>query len=393
MNGRGALWISAVVICTRSAASPLPQEGFAAFASRVAAIADSAARERAVDSLLSRVRATGAAMHDDSTVTFLYRGEGRRVSVAGDFDGWDPGAGAMRRVAGTSLLALTVPMDPAARCEYKLVVDSAWILDPLNTGKVRGGFGDNSELRMGRYAFPAETVEEEGVPRGGMDTIDFASDVLRRRIRVYVYTPAGDRGTGLPLLFVTDGGEFLELARARVVLDNLIAHGAIHPVIAVFIDPRSESPAGNTRMTDYALNDRFVAAVAQELRPLVRARYRTRGDPASTAIMGASMGGLIATYAALTRSDVFGLCGALSPSFQWARDSIIAMARSLPRRPVRFYMATGTIHDAGERSRIVRDILRQKGYDVTYDEVPESHNWRNWSGRLRRLLTTFWGNR
>ena len=103
------------------------------------------------------------------------------------------------------------------------------------------------------------------------------------------------------------------------------------------------------------------------------------------------MGGLIATYAALTRSDVFGLCGALSPSYQWAHDTMFAVVRTLPRRPVRFYIATGTLHDARERARIVHALLKEKGYDVAYDEVPESHNWLNWTGRLRRLFVTLRG--
>jgi len=374
---------------------PLQGEHFAAFASRVAAMPDSTAREREVTDLLGRVRRGGTVLHDDSTVTFLYRGPGRRVSVAGDADGWDPAAGEMHRVRGTALFALTWRLDPAARCEYKLVVDSAWILDPLNALREPGGFGENSEVRMPRYAFPAESLARPGGPAGRIDTVACESGRLRRRMRLMVYTPASYDSAGgpLPLLFVTDGGEYIELARAPVILDNLVADGAIAPVIAVFIDPRDGPSAPNTRMGDYALNDSYVAAVADEIRPLIGRRYRARIDPAGTAIMGSSMGGLIATYAALTRPDAFGLCGALSPSYQWAGDSMIAVIRALPRRAVRFYLATGTMHDAQERARIVHALLGAKGYDVTYDEVPESHNWCTWRGRMRALLTTFWGTR
>ncbi|HUI10458.1 MAG TPA: alpha/beta hydrolase-fold protein [Bacteroidota bacterium] len=371
----------------------LPAESFASFAARVASIADSALREREVDALVERVRASGVPLHDDSTVTFLYRGAGRRAFVAGDADGWDPRAGEMRRVGGTTLRALTWRLDGAARCEYKLVVDSSWILDPLNALRARGGFGENSEVRMPRYVFPAESVPRPRVRPTRLDTISFMSRKLQRRIPVIVYAPGGGSVPPFPVMFVTDGGEYLELAHANVVLDNLIAGGSLGGVVAVFVDPRDGAAGANSRMTEYALNDAYVSALADELRPLIRTRYRTRGDAAGTAIIGSSMGGLIATYAVLTRPDAFGLCGALSPSYQWDGDSVIAMIRNTPGGRTKFYLATGTIHDAGERSRRVRDLLKEKGYDVTYDEVPESHNWLNWTGRLRRLLTTFWGVR
>jgi len=398
MRGCGVLVIALLACaCTGAHGQAPPGRGdrFGAFAARLAAIADSAARERAVDTMLARVRKSGTVLRGDSSATFLYRGPGRRIFVAGDANGWNPGAGEMHRVAGTSLFALTWRLDPAARCEYKIVVDSAWMLDPLNTLTVRGGFGDNSEVRMPGYVFPAAAIARQAVRRGTLDTIVVASDRLRRRLHAIVYTPAVYAASGppLPVWYVTDGGEFLELARVNVVLDNLIAGGDIPPLVAVFIDPRDGPGGRNMRMNDYALNDAFVGAVAEEVRPFIGAHYRTRSDPAGTGIMGASMGALIATYAALTRSDVFGLCGALSPSYQWAHDTLLAMARALPRRDVRFYIATGTIRDADERARVMRDLLRAKGYDVTYDEVPESHNWLNWTGRLRRLFSTPGGAR
>ena len=398
-GARGGMLLLAVILGTRAgvtARDPATRgEGFAAFAARLGAIPDSASREREAAALVERVRKSGTVWHGDSTATFLYRGPGRRICVAGDADGWNPAEGEMHRVAGTTLFALTWRLDPAARCEYKLVVDSAWILDPLNPLRVTGGFGDNSELRMPGYVFPVESIARTGVRRGRLDTAGITSGRLGRSLRVIIYTPAayGPEGPPLPAWYVTDGGEFLGLARANVVLDNLIADGVLAPLLAVFIDPRTGPSGQNMRMTDYALNDRFVAAVAGEVLPYVRAHYRTRSDPAGTGIMGASMGGLIATYAALTRSDVFGLCGALSPSYQWEHDTVLALARALPRRDVRFYIATGTIRDAQERARVMRDLLKAKGYDVRYDEVPESHNWLNWTGRLRRLFTQPGGGR
>ena len=44
-------------------------------------------------------------------------------------------------------------------------------------------------------------------------------------------------------------------------------------------------------------------------------------------------------------------------------------------------------------TRIMRDVMREKGYSITYAEFPESHNWLNWRARLSDILRTFWGVR
>jgi enterochelin esterase family protein len=250
---------------------------------------------------------------------------------------------------------------------------------------------------MPRYRFPGESLRREEIPRGTIDSIWFSSTGLARHVRVLVYLPPGyhaDAGR-FPVLYVMDGGEYLALAHMNVVLDNLIAGGTIASLIAVFVDPRKDpdDPRTNERMREYALNDRFVGTLAGELRPFLLGRYRMRKEAAHTAIMGASMGGLIATYAALTRPGVFGLCAAQSPSFQWANDTLLTMLRRAPGGTFRMFLSTGTMHDAERRARIARDIMREKGYDITYVETPEAHNWANWRGRLQDLLTAFWGTR
>lgn len=369
---------------------------FALFAARVVSIADSAGRSREVDALVSHLRQAGTVMAEDSILTLIYRGSARHVFVAGDPNGWEPGRDEMTRLPGTDLFSFSWTLDPAARIEYKLVVDSAWMLDPLNTLRAAGGFGENSEARMPRYRFPAETLPR-GVPHGSIDTTSFTGSATGGSTGVYVYLPPAYRsGTGrYPVLYVTDGGEYLARANMNVVIDNLIALGEIAPLIAVFLEPGPDpaDPRTTTRMSDYALNDNFIGALAGDLRPALMKRYRMLDGPRNTAIMGASMGGLIATYAALTHPETFGLCAALSPSYHWKNDTLITLLRNEPAKDFRMYLSTGTIRDAERRARIVRDIMRQKGYALTYAEYPESHNWMNWRGRLREILTTFWGTR
>ncbi len=353
---------------------------------------DSTARIRIVEEFLHR---TGGPVINDSTVHFIYHGRARRVSVAGDINRWSADTDTMLRVAGTDFFHLSISMHPAARFEYKLVVDSTWMLDPLNRQQVMGGFGPNSEVTMPLYRQPAEIHYRPDIPHGRLDTIRIHSNILQRTYTTFVYFPWDYSTSGhkrYPSIFVTDGGEYLSLARMNNVLDNMIADKRIRPVVAVFIDARTDihKAETSTRMQDYAMRDSFVAFLANELRPAMLKKYRLDKRPAQTAIMGASLGGLIATYASYKRPDVFGLCAAQSPSFWWMNDSMITLMQQSPKKKIRFYVSTGTIHDAQAKASKMRDLMLAKGYSVHYEEHPEGHNWTNWHARIRNILSYFW---
>ncbi len=365
--------------------------------SRIETQQDSTVRCHRADDILNRVKTSGGVLTEDSTVLFLYHGPAHRVFIPGDMNGWSPSADSMRHIPQTELWYCIKSIPLRGRVEYKLIVDSTWLLDPLNPRQSAGGFGPNSEIRMPGYAPPPDIVPHKGVPHGRIDTIAFPSLTLACSHPVFIYLPALSMhsDSALPAIVITDGGDYLSLGRMSVVLDNLIAAGSIRPVIGVFVDPRTDigNPASNKRMAEYAINDRFVSFVCDELLPSLRKVYPIAGTPARTAILGSSMGGLIATYAAIRRPDVFGLCAAQSPSYWWRDNEIITIVDSLPRKAVRFYIDTGTIHDAQVQTRLMQEILSSKGYDFSYAEYPEGHNWSNWRSRLAKILIHFWGTR
>jgi len=380
----------------RSSSAALGEE-FTSFLVRATAEPDSSSRQRMVDEFAGRVQRYGRAIIEDTTVTFLYVGDAGRVHVPSDLNGWNASADSMLALPGTNLFYLRKDVPPAARFEYKFVVDSSWILDPFNKQQAMGGFGANSEIWMPHYTPPQEIVRREGVAHGTVDTLFITSALLGRTHPVFVYLPPGyDRiRATFPSVVVTDGGEYLTLALMHNVLDNLIADRRMEPVVGVFVDPRTDVTDSRTsmRMQDYAMNDTFVAFLAEEVLPFIRKTYHVADEAGKTAVMGASLGGLIATYAALRRPDVFGLCAAQSPSYWWKDDAIIALADTLPVRDIVFSIDTGTIRDAAESARRMKAVLERKGYRFSYAEHPEGHNWVNWRARIPAILTTFWGIR
>ncbi|MER3523468.1 MAG: hypothetical protein C4326_05210 [Ignavibacteria bacterium] len=357
---------------------------------------DSTTTQALTERLHSMLRAYGRAVVEDSTVYFVYFGTARRVGVPGDMNGWNPRADTMRRVAGTNFFYLSKQFPLAARLEYKLMVDSVWMLDPLNRQQAIGGYGPNSEVWMPLYRPPSGIEYRAHIPHGRLDSLSVKSRLLKRTHPVFVYVPPRDtarRQQISPVLYVNDGGEYIALALMTNVLDNLIADQRIPPLVVVFIDPRTDVRDASTskRMTDYTMSDTYVRFLVEELRPLILRRYRVDHRSQQTGIMGASLGGLLATYAALVRSDVFGLCAAQSPSYWFKNNAIMTIAANTPLRDVKFWLDTGTIHDAQEATSIMRSLLQQKGYAVHYEEVPEGHHWGNWRARISHILEYFWG--
>lgn len=368
---------------------------FQDFLKRVQTANDSTTKNRLVEEYVAKVRSYGRAVVEDSTIYFLFHGSARNVSVAGDINGWSPRVDTMARIQKTRLFYLPKTIHPAARLEYKLIIDSSWILDPLNQQQAIGGYGPNSEIWMPLYHPPTKIGYRADIPHGRLDSLKIKSKLLRRTHPVFVYLPPEYKRLSrkrYPSIYVTDGGEYITLALMTSILDNLIAEKRIQPVIAVFVDPRTDIQDASTskRMFDYTMSDTFVTFMVEEVRARLLKKYRMDWRPEQTAIMGASLGGLISTYAAFTRPDIFGLSAAQSPSYWWKNDSLITMIDFAPKRNVKFYIDTGTIRDAQEKAFKMKSIMERKGYQVHYEEHPEGHNWVNWRARISHILEYFW---
>ena len=111
--------------------------------------------------------------------------------------------------------------------------------------------------------------------------------------------------------------------------------------------------------------DRYVAFLADHLKPWVDQTLRTRPEREHTLIAGSSMGGVVSMHAWVVRPDVFGGIGAFSTAF-WVpgephlRDIETALAGVHP--PTRFYL------DVGGREEPAHPLL-QKEYVAGTERV------------------------
>jgi predicted alpha/beta superfamily hydrolase len=219
--------------------------------------------------------------------------------------------------------------------------------------------------------------------------------------QVRVYLPPGYQENPCqryPVLYMQDGhnlflaseaasGDTWRVRETMAVLDRI---NAIRPVIVVGIRP-------NRRMEEYVqpgyeVYGRFMV---RDLKPLIDARYRTLSDPAHTAVMGSSLGGVVSLYLGWEYPAVFGMVGALSSTFGYADDLMQRVAREAPR-PVRFYLDSGFPLDNYEASVAMATQLIRRGYepgrDVLYMAFPfAKHNEAAWASRCHLPFQFFFG--
>ena len=250
---------------------------------------------------------------------------------------------------------------------------------------------------------PHPPVELPPAVEADVDAPAFAPE----RVHVSVHLPPGyvaHSRARYPVLYVNDGQD-MDAVGLRPTLQALYDARDIAPVIVVAIRMLPD------RMGTYGLSERGharsvvaqtkygpVGARAHEysqwlagtLVPWVDARYRTRREPQSRAVLGWSLGALNAFNLGWEYPDVFGTVGAFSPSFWLSadREDAAAVQRTRlaqrmvdagpARRGLHFYFAVGGREEDDDRDG-----------DGINDAVDDTHDlvlgWREGDAALKGL--------
>ena len=324
-------------------------------------------------------------VENQSRVVFLVQDRnGETPRIVGDFNNWaaaangpDPTIGVPTRIEGSDWSYLESTVYTNARAEYVLLFANEAVPDPKNPRVVQAFAGPRSEVRMPQWVPQPEIDETAEVPAGTVTGEAVPSRSLGAPRRVWFYTPPGyDTNTDwYPVLYVLDGGNYVERMRTPTILDRLIARKAIPPIVAVFVEP-------SDRQEEYSRNPRWRAFLATELVPLVDKRFRTFPAPEKRIVLGSSLSAYGAVDLAVEHPNVFGLCAALAPPAQTptvitnqtkGRDAI---------RAVRVFVLAGTYDSMADGGRRLRTALDIGTGAVTYVEVPEGHSVETFRGHL-----------
>jgi len=258
------------------------------------------------------------------------------------------------------------------------------------------------------------------VRAGRLEPIEgFESKILGNSRNVTVYLPPGYDEAGsesrYPVLYMHDGQNLFHPERSFIpgqhwrlseAANESIGSRRAEPMIIVGIDN-----AGPDRIHEYTPthdDDRdaggraesYGRMLAEELKPVIDARYRTRPERGQTAIGGSSLGGLLSLYLVLHRFDLFTRAAVMSPSVWWHDRSILSEVEAFDgagQRP-RIWLDIGGREgrEALGDARALRDLLRKKGWGEEelcfYEDRRADHSERAWANRVKSALEFLFAN-
>jgi enterochelin esterase family protein len=352
--------------------------------------------------LLRRAREHGAPLVDETGATFVWRGR-TPPQLIGDFNNWGEGQGEAEGADNApsspvtlgevepGLWAYTLLLPQDAYMEYAFIVHGKRALDPLNPHRAPNGVGDyNNTFYMPGAAATPLARRERGGSRGTLTRHALTgSEVIVGTWRsVHLYQPPATKPGPYPLLVVLDGQDYLRRARLPVIVDNLIAQGRIPPLALALV-----ASSASARFVEYACSDATVGFLTEVVVPFAREHLSVQSGVGACGIMGASMGGVMALYAAQRAPDVFGRVLSQSGAFNIAEHDLVVfdLLRHMPRSALRIWMDVGRYEGLLACNRRMHDLLRSKGYAVTYREYNGGHNYPAWRDDLWRGLEVLYG--
>lgn len=263
---------------------------------------------------------------EGSTMCVVARGfSGEALSVAGEFNDWDPRALPLQEVEGLGFYYAIVdfPAPPVGRYQFARN-GAAFDPDPLAR---RIGWD-----ALGEYGLIDPVPGRSHIERWP-DFDQGAGTLQPRPLRVYV-PPDGFAATdaAVPVLYMHDGQNLFSTEasfggwRIDEPLDAAIADGTVPPMLVVGIDNTSERFDEYTHVPDLfdgavvgGRGDDYADFLVDGIMPFIESRYPAATDPARVGTLGASLGGVISLHLGHRYPDVFGHVGSMSGTLYWGQ--------------------------------------------------------------------------
>jgi predicted alpha/beta superfamily hydrolase len=232
---------------------------------------------------------------------------------------------------------------------------------------------------------------------------------VRRELLAYLPPSYDKTNKDYPVLYMHDGQNIFDAATSysgEWQVDETMEALSVDGIEAIVVGIAN---SGSGRAVDYSAHvhsvyggggaDAYVDFLVRQVKPLVDSAFRTLSDREHTGLMGSSMGGSVSLYAMLTRPDVFGFTGVMSPAFWWSEGTIFQLVEATPFVGGRIYMDVGGNENPeipGRPEEYLNDAIRMyallqaKGY--TPDdlrlvvEVEGTHHESAWARRLPEAL-------
>jgi predicted alpha/beta superfamily hydrolase len=247
----------------------------------------------------------------------------------------------------------------------------------------------------------------------------FHAKQLNNERSLHIYLPPGyytDSGKRFPVLYVQDGKSIFDYSDwskesldMHVTADKLISEKKMQEIIIVGIDN-----IGEERINEYAHWDGidmgkpvkgkgllYEDFVINDVKPFIDQNFRTMKDRENTALMGASIGGLVTFNIGFRHPETFSKLAMMSPYFGWGDGKIYSeldRGTYKTKRPVKLWIDVGSTESdfMGMAAAVISD-LRKNGYQdydelAVYEAPGGEHSERFWAERVEPVLLYFFGD-
>jgi len=338
-------------------------------------------------------------------VTFLWRGVHDNVFISGSPSGQhDP----MFKIANSDIWfrSYVVPADTLLQYQFapdvprleknpeeqwRAILGNAQV-DPLNPNTTDYVYEDpwNSFSLVNISLTPRYFSHEKmgrSISLGSLTHHTIFSDYLGNSREITLYRPAANAPIGWTLLLF-DGQIYQKIWHISNVIEQLIASHILPPINVVLIDSLDLTRRGRELPPNIA----FSNFMAHELLPWLRQK-NIAVEPDKTIIAGSSFGGIAASWVALRYPSLFANVISLSGSYWWApkEDAPGWLTREYTkssRYPIRFWIQAGKFETAGPNggnyinNLEFYNILKDKGYEVSFHSWHSGHNYVAWCEAL-----------
>ncbi|MEM7101711.1 MAG: alpha/beta hydrolase-fold protein [Bacteroidota bacterium] len=330
---------------------------------------------------------------EGDTVVFLSRGLGDKAPrIASGFTGFlnpryikDPEVGTMTNIEDTHWFFLEKTLNPDARIYYQIHFGDERNNDPLNPNLGFRFTLINSMVQMPDFSIDPELVFDDFAQKGEVKEIVIHSKNLDHIRTPKVYLPAGyqDSKNQYPTLYFHDGTAYVEMGKVPQILDYLIAHQKIQPVIAVFDDPKE-------RGKEYRGGEGYINYIDTELVPEIDRQFRTIPEREQRAVIGGSRGGLSSLILSHSTKH-FSKCGTFSPAI--IPREMVDFTSFLKRKdyqPDQAYVL-GAIYDGiwYPDALGLKAHFENENTQLLYSEISQGHFIQGWISRLDEMLEYF----
>ncbi len=236
-------------------------------------------------------------------------------------------------------------------------------------------------------------------------------DPLNKTTWIDIYLPDDYFGSDrrYPVLYMFDGQNLFfdqqaSFGRSWRLKDFLDHNPDKYIVVGIESDP-----LGQNRLHDYTpyrLTDTFFGPtkgegakllewLVQVMKPIIDRKFRTWPQREATAIIGSSMGGLMAFYAVIHHNDVFSKAACLSPSLFLCQEEISQDFEDCALNPdTRIYWSFGS-KELPARQRVEAEMAldeyawslkRRGGYGRVKIWENAAHNEESWGNQMHEVL-------